>query len=152
VLIEGCQDDGEEPMHVAERVSNTIARAFTLTEHEAFATASDGLAIASGSENGDELLRNADLAMQLATKRGKARGERFAPHMHEEVVERLDLLANLRHAIERNELELELEYQPIVDLETRKVTGLETPLGILIGLKALGVRLPLMISALGTRH
>jgi EAL domain-containing protein (putative c-di-GMP-specific phosphodiesterase class I) len=70
------------------------------------------------------LLRNADLAMYLAKKRGKARVERFAPHMHEEVVERLDLLADLRYAIERDELEL--EYQPIVDLATRKVSGLET--------------------------
>jgi EAL domain-containing protein (putative c-di-GMP-specific phosphodiesterase class I) len=44
--------------------------------------------------------------------------------MHEEVVERLDLLADLRYAIERDELQL--EYQPIVDLETRTVSGLET--------------------------
>ncbi len=124
VLIEGCQDDGEEAMYVADRISNAFARSFTLEDREAFATASVGLAITSGQETGDELLRNADLAMYLAKKRGKARVERFAPHMHEEVVERLDLLADLRYAIERDELEL--EYQPIVDLETRKVSGLET--------------------------
>ncbi len=124
VLIEGCRDDGEEAMHVAERIANAFARPFILDEREAFATASIGLAITTGSENGDELLRNADLAMYLAKKRGKARVERFAAHMHEEVVERLDLLADLRYAIERNELEL--EYQPILDLETRTVSGLET--------------------------
>jgi EAL domain-containing protein (putative c-di-GMP-specific phosphodiesterase class I) len=62
--------------------------------------------------------------MYLAKKRGKARVELFASHMHEEVVERLDLLGELRHAIERNELQL--EYQPIVDLATRQVSGLET--------------------------
>ncbi len=124
VLLEGCQNDGEEAMHVAERISNAFARPFALEDREVFATASVGLAITSGGESADELLRNADLAMYLAKKRGKARVERFAPHMHEEVVEQLDLLADLRYAIERDELEL--EYQPIVDLATRKVSGLET--------------------------
>ncbi len=124
VLVEGCNDDGEEAMHVAERIANAFARPFALEDREAFATASIGLAITSGTETGDELLRNADLAMYLAKKRGKARVERFATHMHADVVERLDLLADLRYAIERNELEL--EYQPIVDLDTRKVSGLET--------------------------
>ncbi len=124
VLLEGCLDDGEEAMQVAERIANAFARPFELDEREAFSTASIGIAISSGSETGDDLLRNADLAMYLAKKRGKARVERFASHMHEEVVERLDLLADLRYAIERDELQL--EYQPIVHLETRTVSGLET--------------------------
>ncbi len=124
VLLEGCHDDGEEAMHVAERISNAFARPFELEDREVFATASVGLAITSGGESGDEILRNADLAMYLAKKRGKARVERFAPHMQEEVVEQLDLLADLRYAIERDELTL--EYQPIVDLATRRVSGLET--------------------------
>ncbi|MCC7054928.1 MAG: EAL domain-containing protein [Gemmatimonadaceae bacterium] len=124
VLLEGCNEDGEEAMHVAERISMAFARPFSLENREAFSTASIGVAINSGTEAGEDLLRNADLAMYLAKRRGKARVERFASHMHEEVVERLDLLADLRYAIERDELQL--EYQPIVDLETRTVTGLET--------------------------
>ncbi len=124
VLLEGCQDDGEEAMHVAERIADAFARPFDLEEREAFSTASIGVVVSNGTESGDDLLRNADLAMYLAKKRGKARVERFASHMHEEVVERLDLLADLRYAIERDELQL--EYQPIVDLETRCVSGLET--------------------------
>jgi diguanylate cyclase (GGDEF)-like protein/PAS domain S-box-containing protein len=124
VLLEGCNADGEEAMHVAERISTAFARPFTLEDREAFSTASIGVALNSGNEAGEDLLRNADLAMYLAKRRGKARVERFASHMHEEVVERLDLLADLRYAVERDELQL--EYQPIVDLETRTVTGLET--------------------------
>ena len=124
VLLEGCSNDGEEAMHVAERISHAFARPFTLENREAFSTASIGIAVNNGNEAGEDLLRNADLAMYLAKRRGKARVERFATHMHEEVVERLDLLADLRYAIERDELQL--EYQPIVDLETRTVTGLET--------------------------
>jgi diguanylate cyclase (GGDEF)-like protein/PAS domain S-box-containing protein len=124
VLLEECLDDGLEVMQVADRISQAFARPFALEEREAFASASIGVAISGGDENGEELLRNADLAMYLAKRRGKARVERFAPHMHEEVVERLDLLADLRYAIERDELQL--EYQPIVELETRTVSGLET--------------------------
>lgn len=124
VLLEGCTGSGEEAMHVAERISAAFARPFTLEERECFATASVGVAVGAGDESGEDLLRNADLAMYLAKKRGKARVEQFASHMHEEVVERLDLLADLRYAIERDELQL--EYQPIVDLATRTVSGLET--------------------------
>ena len=124
VLLEECHDDGVEVMQVAERIAQAFARPFALEEREAFASASIGVALSRGDESGDELLRHADLAMYLAKRRGKARVERFASHMHEEVVERLDLLADLRYAVEREELQL--EYQPIVDLETRRVSGLET--------------------------
>jgi diguanylate cyclase (GGDEF)-like protein/PAS domain S-box-containing protein len=124
VLLEGCAENGEDAAGVAERIGNAFARPFNLESREAFVTASIGIAIAVGGESGADLLRNADLAMYLAKKRGKARVERFARHMHEEVVERLDLLADLRYAIEREELQL--EYQPIVELSTRTVSGLET--------------------------
>lgn len=124
VLLEGCSDGGDDATHVAERIGTAFARPFVLDDREAFSSASIGIAVSTGIEAGDDLLRNADLAMYLAKKRGKARIERFASHMHEEVVERLDLLADLRYAIEREELQL--EYQPIVDLETRSVSGLET--------------------------
>jgi diguanylate cyclase (GGDEF)-like protein/PAS domain S-box-containing protein len=117
-------EDGDDASGVAERIGNAFARPFNLEGREAFVTASIGIAFAIGGESGADLLRNADLAMYLAKKRGKARVERFARHMHEEVVERLDLLADLRYAIEREELQL--EYQPIVELNTRTVSGLET--------------------------
>ena len=124
VLLEECDDDGEEAMHIAARISQAFARSFVIEDREAFSTASIGVAISATGDTAEDLLRNADLAMYLAKRRGKARVEQFARHMHDEVVERLDLLSDLRCAIERNELQL--EYQPIVDLETRTVTGLET--------------------------
>jgi diguanylate cyclase (GGDEF)-like protein/PAS domain S-box-containing protein len=124
VLLEGCQPSGDDAMYVADRISKSFARPFVLEDREVFSTASIGVVVSSGTEAGDDLLRNADLAMYLAKKRGKARVERFETHMHEEVVDRLDLLADLRHAVERDELRL--EYQPIVDLATRSVSGLET--------------------------
>jgi len=124
VLLEELSDDGIEVANVSGRIAASFARPFALDEGEAFVTASIGVAMSTGDETGESLLRNADLAMYLAKKRGKARVEQFETHMHEEVVERLDLLADLRHAIERNELEL--EYQPIVDMATRRVSGLET--------------------------
>ncbi|HYW49341.1 MAG TPA: diguanylate cyclase, partial [Gemmatimonadaceae bacterium] len=124
VLLEECPDDGEEALQVAQRIAQAFAHSFSIEDREVFSTASIGLAISARDDTAEDLLRNADLAMYLAKKRGKARVELFARHMHDEVVERLDMLADMRCAIERNELQL--EYQPIVDLATRTVTGLET--------------------------
>jgi EAL domain-containing protein (putative c-di-GMP-specific phosphodiesterase class I) len=70
-----------------------------------------------------ELLRNADMAMYTAKSRGKGRSEQFEKRMHREALDRLELEADLRRAIERGDLLL--LYQPIVSLETAAITGME---------------------------
>jgi EAL domain-containing protein (putative c-di-GMP-specific phosphodiesterase class I) len=81
--------------------------------------------IAMGGETGpaSELLRNADMAMYQAKALGKGRVEAFEAHMHREVMNRLELEADLRRAVERHEFTL--RYQPIVDLQTSVVSGVE---------------------------
>jgi EAL domain-containing protein (putative c-di-GMP-specific phosphodiesterase class I) len=71
----------------------------------------------------DELLRNADVAMYEAKNSGGDTYRHFAPEMHASLVEQLELLAELRAAIERDELTL--AYQPIFDLETDEISGYE---------------------------
>ena len=71
----------------------------------------------------EEVLRNADLAMAHAKELGKARFELFSPYMREQALTRLELETDLRHAIERRELEL--YYQPIVSLPAEQITGFE---------------------------
>jgi EAL domain-containing protein (putative c-di-GMP-specific phosphodiesterase class I) len=70
-----------------------------------------------------ELLRNADMAMYTAKSRGKARAELFEARMYRDALDRLELEADLRHALERNEFVL--LYQPIVTLATATVIGME---------------------------
>lgn len=69
------------------------------------------------------MLRNADLAMYRAKAAGKGRYEVFEPRMHAAVMERVELEGDLARAVERDELVL--HYQPIVDLESGAVRGVE---------------------------
>ncbi|HEY7877049.1 MAG TPA: GGDEF domain-containing phosphodiesterase, partial [Gemmatimonadaceae bacterium] len=71
-----------------------------------------------------DLLRNADMAMYVAKSKGKARWERFQPDMHTRALERLDLEAELRRALDHGG-EFILLYQPIVQLQTGEVKGVE---------------------------
>jgi predicted signal transduction protein with EAL and GGDEF domain len=76
-------------------------------------TASIGIATAKDEGSASDLLRNADMAMYVAKSRGKARWERFEPGMHLKALERLDLEAELRHALDTAD-QFVLLYQPIV--------------------------------------
>ncbi|HWG12284.1 MAG TPA: EAL domain-containing protein [Streptosporangiaceae bacterium] len=122
VLIDdapGVQDIAD----VAERMAGTISSApFRVADRDIALTASVGVALADGSPTG-LVLRNADVAMSKAKDSGGGRVEVFAAHMHADVVRRLELASDLQGAISRQELTV--QYQPVVDLETDKVTGAE---------------------------
>ena len=70
-----------------------------------------------------EVLRDADLAMYVAKRNGKDRFEQYLPAMHEDANRRLEIAAELRGAIERDELVA--FYQPIVDLASGRTIGAE---------------------------
>jgi EAL domain-containing protein (putative c-di-GMP-specific phosphodiesterase class I) len=69
------------------------------------------------------VLRNADVAMSRAKEAGGDRVEIYAAHMHADVVRRLEIVSDLQRAIGNGELTV--QYQPIVDLATSRVTGAE---------------------------
>jgi diguanylate cyclase (GGDEF)-like protein/PAS domain S-box-containing protein len=70
-----------------------------------------------------ELLRNADVAMYMAKRDSKGSYRVFEPTMHERVVERLELRSDLQHALALDQLQL--HYQPVVRLASRKILGVE---------------------------
>ena len=114
----------EAATEVAERVARSLRMPFALQGQEVFLTASMGIAIsASAREPATELLRNADVAMYTAKQRGKDRLAVFEPSMHADVVRRMELEADLRRAVDRNEFVL--HYQPIVDLAQERMAGAE---------------------------
>jgi len=119
------EDPGEdvECSQVAERIVAALGRPFTMSGREIFVGASLGIAAAQDGDGADDLLRNADVAMYMAKTRGKGRYERFAPEMHATAVERIELESDLRRAIEHEDFVL--HYQPIVILETGRITGVE---------------------------
>ena len=122
VLVENAAR-AQEIVDIAERLAGSIAAtAFRVADRDISLTASVGVAFADPECPGN-LLRNADVAMSRAKESGGGRVEVFAAHMHADVVRRLELASDLRQAI--TEGDLRLEYQPVVDLGTTAVTGVE---------------------------
>jgi diguanylate cyclase (GGDEF)-like protein/PAS domain S-box-containing protein len=106
-----------------DRLSAAMAHPFTLSGNQVQVSASIGVAAATGEETADDLLRNADVAMYAAKRRGKGRSETYESRMYADVRARLEMEAALRTAIEHHELTL--HYQPIVNLETAALYGVE---------------------------
>ncbi|HEU4656169.1 MAG TPA: EAL domain-containing protein [Capillimicrobium sp.] len=120
ILLEDVSDAGEA-VAVAERLTESLRVPFTLAGREVFVSCSIG--IASGHAAGEELLRNADVAMYRAKAEGAARFAVFEPSMRAEVLERLELEADLRRAEQRGELEV--HYQPLIELDGGALAGFE---------------------------
>jgi diguanylate cyclase (GGDEF)-like protein len=109
---------------VAQRLIDAVIEPFELDGHEVFITASVGVAVSDhGSETPEELLRDADAAMYRAKEQGGGRFEIFDVTLRDHLVQRMAIEADLRHAIERGELEL--YYQPLIDLSDERVVGFE---------------------------
>ncbi len=114
---------GGEAHVVANRILSSLTRPVQLCAREVAVGASIGIATARAGETTEELLRNADLAMYQAKARGKGMYEEFAPPMYEAVRDRVSLGSDLHHALERREFRL--VYQPVVDLATEAIVGVE---------------------------
>jgi diguanylate cyclase (GGDEF)-like protein/PAS domain S-box-containing protein len=120
-------EDAESPEAadlVARRVAESLAAPFRLGADDVPVRASVGIALGyAGKHRAEDLLRDADLAMYMAKRNGKGRFERFLPAMHEDAVRRLEIAAELRGAIDNDELSV--FYQPIVDARVNRVIGAE---------------------------
>jgi diguanylate cyclase (GGDEF)-like protein/PAS domain S-box-containing protein len=86
-------------------------------------TASIGIVVAEPDDRATDLLRDADVAMDAAKERGRARTEHFDAALRQRTAERFRLESDLAHAIER--AEVVLRYQPTVDLRSGAVEGVE---------------------------
>jgi diguanylate cyclase (GGDEF)-like protein/PAS domain S-box-containing protein len=122
VLLEDAGSE-QDVIDVAERLLTAIKRTVTIDGTEVAASASIGIAFATRGISCDQLLRNADLAMYTAKRKGKSRFETYQPEMHSTAIERLKVEAELRRGIERGELTP--HYQPIVELATGRIVGVE---------------------------
>lgn len=113
----------EEAEAVADRMQEVFIAPFDLGGQEVYTSASIGIAISSGEDRAEDLLRDADTAMYSAKAGGKARNQLFQEGMRQDVASQLQLETDLRRALEREELVL--FYQPIVALATNRVIGFE---------------------------
>ncbi|MCU1453587.1 MAG: putative diguanylate cyclase/phosphodiesterase with sensor [Acidimicrobiales bacterium] len=124
LLEEGGVDLASE---VGERMLEEFAAPFNLEGRELFVHASIGIASSNmgraGTETADTLLRDADAAMYMAKSLGKDRVELFEPAMHDNVLKRLELKAEMERGSDDGEFAL--YYQPIIELSTGRLSGLE---------------------------
>jgi len=115
---------GGPPLDVAERLRRAVHAPVVVDEHELFVTASIGYS--TNHEHGmtpNDLLRDADAAMYRAKARGRDCVEAFEAGGHEQGVQALRTVGELRRGIERGEIVP--YFQPIVDLGSGRVLGYE---------------------------
>lgn len=117
--------DSRAPQQAAERVLEAFAAPIQLDGRSLLISASVGAAVSSaGIVSADELVRNADVAMYVAKARGKSRWTLFEPTMHLAVQERLQLRTDLLAALAAGN-QMQLHYQPVINLETQDAIGVE---------------------------
>ena len=109
---------------LATRLTEAISQPYEIDGHRIRSSVSIGIAVGPlDGDNADNLLMAADLAL-YAVKAGARGSYRFYQRkMNEEIKDRRQIEMDLREAIERDELEL--HYQPIIDLRRNVVTGFE---------------------------
>ncbi|HXV21038.1 MAG TPA: EAL domain-containing protein [Desulfuromonadales bacterium] len=109
---------------VVQKIQNALRRPFAVAERELYVTASVGISLyPADGQNGESLIRHADIAMYRAKEEGRNTFRFFSPEMNLRIMETLDLEADLRRALERQEFVL--HYQPKVDIASGRITGCE---------------------------
>ncbi len=114
----------KDAVEVAERIHHKLSAPLLVKENEVFSSVSIGIAMSSEHyERPEQALRDADIAMYQAKARGSACHEIFDPKMHANILDRLQLEADMRGALDHKEFVL--FYQPIIDLKTRQLIAFE---------------------------
>jgi diguanylate cyclase (GGDEF)-like protein len=113
----------EDATGVADRILSSLNGPFHVGGHELFVRASIGISLRSEGVTAHDLVRNADIAMYDVKRRGSGGYVIFDEPMRQRVVDRLALETELRAAVEQSLIRV--KYQPIVDLATGQVRGLE---------------------------
>ena len=122
-ILEGV-DSWSQVSATAERTLDTLCRAFDVSGSEVFVTTSIGIAIYPEDGNDSKaLLRNADAACYHAKSLGRNNFQFFTEDLNLRATGRLTLEKHLRTALDRNELSL--VYQPLIEMASGKVTGME---------------------------
>ena len=122
ILLEDV-DNAKIAETVARRVLTSLDQPFELKGHRVLVNGSIGIAVCTHLDPIEDILANADVAMYAAKARGKGTCELYEPNMRHAIVTRVDLESDLRNALDANEFIL--QYQPIIEVSTGTVAGVE---------------------------
>ena len=124
ILIKN-QDDAERPDALARSVLQSLSGSVALSGGEVSLGGSMGICrIPNDTQNPQEAMRFADLALYAAKENGRNRFEYFNEGLSDAVRARMSLAVDLRHAVDAQELET--HFQPLVDIKKGEVSGFET--------------------------
>ena len=130
ILLEGIHAEAEA-CQLADRIHLALQTPFNLSGQEIFTSASIGIAMSETEyDRPEDLLRNADTAMYRAKTLGRSRHALFDMAMHKRAVALLQLETDLRRAVGISSSpllpqEFRIQYQPIVALQTGRLSGFE---------------------------
>ena len=113
----------QEAVEMAQKLIDAMATPLKLGERQIRIGISVGVAVGRADSRVDTLVRDAGLAMKEAKARGADCVRVFRPEMHAALLERVKLGADLQGAIEQQQFYL--AFQPIVDLASQRVVGME---------------------------
>ncbi len=132
-----CRFGGDEFLYLAEglrapadaqltatRLLDALTESFFVSGTQVEQHASIGVTVSdvTTSETTD-FVQNADVALYEAKREGKGRSVLFTPSMHQQAVDRFELVRELRQALHSGDLKM--HYQPIIDLATTEIVGFE---------------------------
>jgi diguanylate cyclase (GGDEF)-like protein len=123
-----CEElvDNDDAMRVASRIRGVLDEPFTVGERKLHVSCCIGVAIHTPGRHPTDaatMVRDADAAMYNAKESGRGRVKVFDEELHRDAVRRLDTEVALRDAIGAGQLEV--HYQPIVELPSGKLSGVE---------------------------
>jgi diguanylate cyclase (GGDEF)-like protein/PAS domain S-box-containing protein len=123
LLVPGITAE-EDAAKIARKICEAVHDPFWVDGRELFVTTSLGVSVyPSDGHDAETLVRNADSAMYRAKEQGRDNYQLYTPAMNAKAIERLSLESRLRQAVANDELEL--HFQPFIDLRTAELIGAE---------------------------
>ena len=123
LVIEGLKEAGDAES-IALNVVNSLQEPFIMQGREVAVTAAIGITVyPDDNSEAAVLLKNADIAMYQAKESGRNEFRFFTQHMHEELIQRHKLEQDIQSALHLRQFAL--VYQPKVDMQTHRLTGME---------------------------
>jgi diguanylate cyclase (GGDEF)-like protein len=116
--------ESEDVVEVIYQINESLKLPFVIDDHELFTTVSIGISLyPDDGADAPTLLKNADAALYRAREQGGDNYQFYTADMNAKAMKRLTLENSLRRALERSEFEV--YYQPVLDINTRKIVGME---------------------------
>ncbi|WP_320195089.1 bifunctional diguanylate cyclase/phosphodiesterase [Agrobacterium rosae] len=123
IVLQG-PDARIESRKLCDDILTLFSEPFMIGDRVAAIGCSIGTAVSKGGDiDGEELLRRADMAMYEAKESGRGRYMAYEPHMDTRREEKNQLEADLKYAIEHDEIKV--VFQPVVNTLTRRINGVE---------------------------